>query len=589
MSLISGFSRFFMIKIFFRFYSFLAHYKKWWVMFWMALILFSLTEIGQPYFMKLFVDLIPSKNMGALIGVLVAFLIFRLVRIGLETATYWFGDQVMIPASTDARMEVVKKIQDLDFAYHAKRSTGSLISVVRRGDSAFDTLFHSLNIRVAGIFVSLLTGIAFFSVVAWWVAAILLVTFFVNLALTVVLIKHNIKQRKRFNDAEDEISGIIVDNMINFETVKLFAKEEWERKRLSGSFVGWMKSLWGYANSFRLFDIGIGIPANIGLALILWIGIRETMAGRMGVGDFVLIVSFMNGFYWRFFDLLFSFRDIAKSYADIVNYLSILDLTVEIKDPVSPMKKLTADGEIEFNQVGFNYPEGKGRALNNFNLKIRQGESVALVGRSGAGKTTIVKLLLRFYDVNKGGITIDGVDIRMLSKERLRQLMGVVPQEPILFNNTVGYNIGYGKDRAAMQEIRAAAKMANIDDFIMKLPKKYETNVGERGIKLSGGQKQRLAIARMILSDPDIVIFDEATSNLDSESERKIQDAFWKFAQNKTSIVIAHRLSTVMRADKIVVLDKGKIVEMGSHRALLSKPESLYSKFWSLQLQKQEE
>ena len=222
--------------------------------------------------------------------------------------------------------------------------------------------------------------------------------------------------------------------------------------------------------------------------------------------------------------------------------------------------------------------------MNGIDLKIEQGQAVALIGRSGSGKTTLVKLLMRFYDLNGGEICLDGINIRDFTKDRLRSFIGVVPQEPILFNNTIAYNIGYSKARPKLDEIRAAAKLANIDEFIQGLPKKYATEVGERGVKLSGGQKQRLAIARMILSDPDIVIFDEATSQLDSESEKLIQDAFWKARRGKTTIIVAHRLSTVMRADKIVVIENGKIKESGTHESLLRAKDSLYSHFWNLQI-----
>jgi len=215
--------------------------------------------------------------------------------------------------------------------------------------------------------------------------------------------------------------------------------------------------------------------------------------------------------------------------------------------------------------------------------QIPAGKSVAFVGKSGVGKTTLVKLLMRFYDTTEGNIKIDGINIKDFTKSRLRSFMGVVPQEPILFNNTIGYNIAYGKIDATYEEIKSAAKIANIDGFIDDLPQKYDTEVGERGVKLSGGQKQRLAIARMVLSDPDIIIFDEATSQLDSESEKLIQDAFWKVARGKTTIIIAHRLSTVIRADEIVVMSKGKIVEKDTHKNLLKNTGSLYNKFWNLQ------
>ena len=253
-------------------------------------------------------------------------------------------------------------------------------------------------------------------------------------------------------------------------------------------------------------------------------------------------------------------------------------------DPANPVFKKHVGGEVKFNHVQFAYGNRIKNAINDVDLEIKKGESVALVGRSGSGKTTLVKLLMRFYDINEGSITIDGINIKDFTKDTLRDFIGMVPQEPILFNNTVAYNIGYGKDKTNLSEIREAAKIANIDDFIESLPKKYETEVGERGVKLSGGQKQRLAIARMILSDPDIVVFDEATSQLDSESEKLIQDAFWKARAGKTTIIVAHRLSTIMRADKIVVMEHGKIKEVGNHKSLLAKKDSLYSHFWNLQI-----
>jgi ABC-type multidrug transport system fused ATPase/permease subunit len=283
------------------------------------------------------------------------------------------------------------------------------------------------------------------------------------------------------------------------------------------------------------------------------------------------------------FELVFAMRDIAKNFADIERYFGLLSETIQVKDPEKPLSLTKVKGEIVFNNVYFSYKGGQKNALKGVSLAIRQGQAVALVGRSGSGKTTMVKALMRFYDLDSGKIAIDDIDISRVSKQELRSHMGVVPQEPILFNNTIGYNIKYGKPEATKAELVGASKMANIHDFIMTMPNKYNTNVGERGIRLSGGQKQRVAIARMILANPDIIIFDEATSHLDSESEKLIQDAFWKASKNKTTVIIAHRLSTIMKADKIVVLSKGKIKEVGTHGELLNKDGSLYKYLWNLQ------
>ena len=254
-----------------------------------------------------------------------------------------------------------------------------------------------------------------------------------------------------------------------------------------------------------------------------------------------------------------------------------------MKDPVVPAVPEKVKGEIKFEGVSFVYPDSEAEILQEMSLVINKGESVAFVGRSGAGKTTVVKLLLRFYDVTKGKIFLDGIDIKEFTKSQLRSYIGLVPQEPVLFNNTLGYNLAYGHSNATQKQIEKVVKMANLYEFIESLPMKYETQVGERGIKLSGGQKQRLAIARMLLIDPKIIIFDEATSNLDSESERLIQDSLWKIAKGKTVLIIAHRFSTIRRVDRIIVMDKGRIVDIGSHKELKAKEEGLYRYLWQLQ------
>ncbi|MBU0476499.1 ATP-binding cassette domain-containing protein, partial [Patescibacteria group bacterium] len=269
-------------------------------------------------------------------------------------------------------------------------------------------------------------------------------------------------------------------------------------------------------------------------------------------------------------------------------YFSILDNEILIKNPEKPVRVKDIKGEIKFDQVSFKYPDDEKDIIDNINLDIKSGESVAFVGRSGTGKTTMIKLLLRFYDVNKGRILIDGIDIRNLTKSQLRSFVGIVPQEPILFNNTIGFNIGYGDSQAKKADIIEVARIANLHDFINSLPQKYNTQVGERGIKLSGGQKQRLAIARMLLTNPKIIIFDEATSNLDSESERLIQEALWKIAKDRTVLIIAHRFSTLRRADKIIVMDKGQIIESGDHNKLI-RDKGLYSYLWELQSKGQNE
>lgn len=566
------------------FLGFCFKYRYRYLFFWILLIGLGVVESIQPYFYKLFVETIYANDLSKMLAVLWIYIGVRSFNLILDVITYTIGDWVLLPASRDARMAVVKKIHDLDLAFHQSKSTGSLISIIRRGDSAFFNLYHNLN-QLTRIAINFVVILSFFGAINAQIALLLCLSFAINLVATRFLIMFNIQKRKVFNDSEDKVSGVIVDNLLNYETVKYFAKERWEYDRLKKTFIEWVGTLWGYANSFRLIDIVVGVTGNIGLFLILLFSITKTFAGVFTVGEFVLILGFVSSFYPKFFELLYNFRDMAKNYADIEKYLDILKNDVEVKDPTQAKTIDVFNGEIEFKNVSFSYPDGKKGAIKKLNLKIRPGQSIALVGKSGVGKTTLVKLLMRFYDVDSGEITIDGINIKDMDKSYLRSLMGVVPQDPNLFNDTISFNIGYGKQDVTKKEIISAAKMANLHEFIESLPKKYETVVGERGVKLSGGQKQRLAIARMILSDPGIIIFDEATSQLDSESEKYIQEAFWKAAKDKTTIIIAHRLSTVVKADKIIVMDKHQIAETGSHHELVNKPDSLYRHYWDLQTQ----
>ncbi len=566
-------------KTFGYFWSFIIKYKRRFILFSGLLVTLGILESLQPLFYRQFVDALPEGRWKVVSGVLVLYALVRFGTLFTDLLTYFIGDMVLIPASMDARLAVFKKLQELDFAYHLNKSSGSLISKIKRGDGAFFNLFHSLNIIVR-IAINLVIILVSFWFLAWWVSGITLLFIVLNLILIYFLIRYNIFTRRRFNKIEDKVSGIIVDNLINYETVKLFAQEDYEYNRLKKTFNSWFQALWRYANSFRLIDVGLGTVGNtLMVGLSIW-GVNSVLHSHLTTGEFIMILGFISTFYWRFFDLVYKLRDMARNYSDIEKYFAVLSEPVVIKDPPHPLTLKRVKGEITFRKVWFVYEENNYSALRDFSLEIRQGQLVALVGRSGAGKTTVVKLLLRFFDIQKGKVTIDGVDIRKFKKSYLRSLFGVVPQEPILFNNTLRFNIAYGRPEATEQEIIAAAKMAYIWDFIQQLPQGLETKVGERGVKLSGGQRQRIAIARVILKNPKIIIFDEATSQLDSESENLIQKAFWQISHNKTTIVIAHRLSTIIKADKIVVIDKGKAIEEGSHKELINKEKSLYSHLW---------
>lgn len=564
-----------------RFYKFLAKYKWGMLVFLFFTSITVVMETVRPYWLKGILDNAAQNNFPQVFRFLILFGISTVGANLISALSYYLGDRIMIPFSREIREVIFKKILELDFAYHVNKNTGSLISAFRRGDSAIFSIFMDIHQELYRVLISLIVTLFFLFQASVPIGFSLLVLFVGNVFLIWWLIKINLKHRTEFNNAEDDISGIITDSLINYETVKFFAAEEKERTRLSLQFKTWTQKFWGFSNSFRLMDIGIGTTSGVGMLFILWLAINKINHG-FSLGDFVMVAGFITGFYYQFFNLFFRIRDIAKSITDLEKYFAILDNDTQVKDPSIPETLSQPQGSLTFKNIAFSYPGNSDQVVDDVNLKISSGEQVAFVGRSGAGKTTLIKLLLRFYDPTSGLIEFDGVDIRRFSKSYLRSLMAVVPQEPIMFNNTIKFNLSYGKEKAKLSEIKAAAKAANILDFIESLPKKWQTQVGERGIKLSGGQKQRLAIARALLVDPKVLIFDEATSNLDSESERQIQSALKAASQDRTVIIIAHRFSTIRNADKIVVLSNGTIVEIGKHRDLIAK-NGLYKMLWTLQ------
>ncbi len=541
-------------------------------------------DLATPYFFKLFVESIQRSDTAELFRLIMIFAGVQFASLIFHNLKWMLNDKTAVDVGIDIKSTIFKYVQDLDFAFHTNKSTGSLISAFKRGESAFWGLFEKIHIKGWGIIVGIIVMIYFFQGINPLFLVIFMASFSLTLVATKFLVTKNIKTREIFNEWDDKISAITTDNLISFETVKLFARENWELDRLKETFKSWKSTLWQHFWTYRMIDMTVGILVIASITSVLWLSVNLISAGKISIGDFVLVASYINIFFPKLFDLIYNLRDISTDYTDIKKYFGLLDNEIQVKDPVYPVKFNHLKGNIKFNDVHFSYNSKRKNAIEGLSLNIKKGESIALIGRSGSGKTTLVKLLMRFYDVNRGSILVDGTNIKNFEKSNLRSFIGVVPQEPILFNNTIEYNIGYGKNNATLKEVREALKLANIQEFIESLPKKYQTNVGERGIKLSGGQKQRLAIARMILSEPDIIVFDEATSHLDSESEKLIQDAFWKARSGKTTIIIAHRLSTVMRADRIVVLEHGKIKEIGSHKELLDKKDSLYSHFWNLQI-----
>jgi len=566
------------LRVFFRF---LSQYKRQMCLFLTTTVFTVTLETIRPYWLKGILDSAQNNNFPAVFNYLILFGVSTLGANLISTLSHYLGDNVLIPYARKVRETIFAKILELDFAYHVNKSTGALISAFRRGDNAIFNIFDSIFQELFRVLIALIVTLFFLFNSSFDIALSLLLLFITNIILIWQLIKINLKYRTDFNNADDNISGIISDSILNYETVKFFAAEKKECSRLHTSFDDWSNKLWKFSNSYRFMDISIGTLSGIGMLYILWQAVNKLNHG-FSLGDLVMVSGFITSFYYQFFNLFFQIRNIAKSITDLDRYFGILDNETQVKDPLSPEVLKNPQGSLSFRNLSFAYPGNNGRVLDDINLDIKTGEQVAFVGRSGAGKTTLLKLLLRFYDATSGLIEFDGVDIKKFTKSYLRSLMAVVPQEPIMFNNSIKFNLSYGKENASMKAIRKAAADANILDFIESLPQKWDSEVGERGIKLSGGQKQRLAIARALLTDPKILVFDEATSNLDSESERQIQKSLSLASKNRTVIIIAHRFSTIRNADKIVVLSNGTIAEIGKHRDLIKKG-GLYKMLWTLQ------
>ncbi len=510
---------------------------------------------------------------------------YAVARVGgnfFSNLAYYTNDKSVIPASMDLRIKVFSRLQSLDFAFHVTKRSGEFISKIRRGDGAFFDTNSALNTEIMHDFFSLgIVGVAVF-VVDPKILYSLIGAIFSIIFVSYFFMKKNMVTREAYNKEEDNISHIIADNLINYETVKYFAREKKETGALEKAFKRWSETLWNFSLTFRHMSISVNSISTLFISIILIISSFDVLNKAITIGDFVLVVTFAMQIFPSFERLIFKIRGVTKSYTDLKGYLNILDIPLVVLDPEKPLDFRCERGEVELKNLSFSYPDGQD-ALKNISVAMPAGNSTALVGRSGSGKTTMTKLLMRVYDPDEGQVLVDGFDIKQIKKEDLRRNIGIVPQEPILFNSTIGYNIGYPLENASKEEIEKAAKLANLHDFIAGLEKGYDTIVGERGVKLSGGQKQRLAIARVFLLNPKIIIFDEATSHLDSESERLIQDSMEKLAKGKTMIIIAHRLSTVMKADNIIVLDDGKVAEEGSHEELLSQDSGIYKKLWELQ------
>ena len=575
------------MRVFSYFYRFVFRY---WKNFSIGIVLFvvaGLLSNIQPFFVKWITIALQNNDVGYSLILLMQLAGLLILSNAIANIAYFISDKGMVRTSTDISGAILKHIHDLDFSYHVNKSSGKLISIMKRGDDAYFSFYDLLHRSFLDTFVSFLFMSVSFLLLRPLYAVMTLLMMVVSFLISLLLVKQNLIKRKIFTEVDDQVSSVRVDNLVNFDTVKYFAQEKYEQQRFHEMHKTWYSALQSYFFTFRFFDVILGNLATIFMIGLLCLALFDLQHGVIQLPDFLFLMSFSAALFPRMMHMLFHIREIVKKYPDLQKYLLLLDELVVVKDPEHAQQISHVRGKITFQKVSFQYNEQSLPVLVNFSLTIHPGEVIAFVGYSGAGKTTIAKLLMRMYDPTFGAITIDGLDIREMKKSYLRSLIGVVPQDPLLFNDTVHHNIAYPRPDARTVDIAEAAQKAQAHEFIAALPNSYEAVVGERGIKLSGGQRQRLAIARVLLKQPNIVIFDEATAALDSESERAIQEAFWKMVRDvekpKTSIIIAHRLSTIMRADRIVVLHEGKIQEVGSHEQLIENEDGIYHRLWMFQ------
>ena len=479
-------------------------------------------------------------------------------------------------------LRTFRHLHALSLRFHLERQTGGLSRAIERGIRGMDFLLsYMLFSAIPTVLeIALVAGILW-SYFDWTFAAVTLVTVVLYVVFTFAITDWRVRFRREMNDRDSEANTRAIDSLLNFETVKYFANEAHEASRFDGALQAYEKAAVKSQTTLAFLNVGQGIIIAVGLVVVMLLAGSGVAAGRLTVGAFVMVNAYLVQLYMPLNFLGVVYRNIKQSLIDLESMFRLLDVNAEVMDRPGAAPLEVTRGEILFDHVSFRYDERR-PILEDVSFRVPPGGTVAIVGSSGAGKSTISRLLFRFYDADEGRILIDGQNIRDVTQDSLRRAIGVVPQDTVLFNDSIRYNIAYGRPGAGSEEIEEAARLANIHDFVAKLPDGYKTPVGERGLKLSGGEKQRVAIARVVLKAPRILVFDEATSALDTKTEREIQENLEEVSHDRTTLMIAHRLSTVIHADEILVLEQGRIVERGNHAALLAK-NGLYAAMWSRQ------
>jgi len=484
-------------------------------------------------------------------------------------------------------LTIFSHLHGLSLRFHLERQTGGISRIIERGVQGVQTLlsFSLFNVLPTIIEIALVCGVLFFRYDIWF-AALTGLTIIIYIGFTLLVSEWRVDIRKTMNSADNDANTKAIDSLLNYETVKYFNNEVHEIHRYDKALKRYETAAIQSQTSLTYLNIGQGLIITVGLGAVMVLAAVGVKNGTHTVGDFVLVNTFLIQLYMPLNFLGFVYRSIKQSLVDIGSMFTMMDVIPEVQDSPGAPPLRVESGAIQFKNVHFAYDERR-PVLQGISFSVPAGTSVAIVGGSGAGKSTITRLLYRFYDVQSGDIVIDDQSVKSVTQGSVRQAIGIVPQDTVLFNDTILYNIQYGRPAASFEEVVAAAKLAQISEFIDHLPDQYQTMVGERGLKLSGGEKQRVAIARTILKNPAILIFDEATSALDTHTEKEIQRALHVISQNKTTVIIAHRLSTVVDADQILVLDKGTIVERGRHEVLIAQ-NGAYAALWKRQQERSE-
>ncbi len=553
------------------------------------LVMAKLANVAVPFALKHIVDAL-NQPQAMLTLPLFLLLAYGALRLGNSL----FGElrdavfaKVTQRAIRRIALQVFRHLHALSLRFHLERQTGGVSRDIERGTRGIGFLlnFMLFNILPTLVEIGLVAGILFTQYDPWF-GGITLITLAVYVLFTLWVTEWRMVFRRTMNDMDSKANTRAIDSLINYETVKYFSNEDYETRRYDENLQTWEKAAVRNQTSLAVLNTGQSTIIAIGVTALMILAANGVVTGKMTVGDLVLVNAFLIQLYMPLHFLGFVYREIKHSLADMEKMFGLLEQNLEVKDRADARPLTVGGGGVRFEHVDFHYERNR-QILHDVSFEVPPGLKVAVVGASGAGKSTLSRLLFRFYEVSGGRITINGQDIREVTQRSLRAAIGIVPQDTVLFNDTLYYNIAYGRPGAVREEVIEAARHAHIHHFIESLPLGYDTLVGERGLKLSGGEKQRVAIARTILKRPKILIFDEATSALDSKSEKAIQAALREVAARHTTLVIAHRLSTIIDADQILVMEHGRIIERGTHRELLAIA-GVYAHMWALQQEEEQ-